>query len=456
MIPSLLSQSRYPRGKPPVPNAHAMQFFSAEPPVLCSLKIVALCIASMAGPLSWQTAASAEVAASSWNQFRGPTGDGRSPSPNLPTTWSEQEHICWKTPISGKAWSSPVTENNTVWLTNATEDGSRLSVLAVDATNGTILKDLTVFEIAEPAFCHPFNSYASPTPVIAEGKLWVHYGSAGTACLDTDSGEILWARQDLPCDHHRGPGSSPILFENLLILTFDGFDRQYVAALNQDTGKTIWETPRSINYGSDDGDFKKAYCTPHVFTHAGRLQMVSPAAVGTIAYNPLTGQELWTVYHGGYNAAARPLYTHGVVVICMAGGDRLLAVRPEGTGDITATNVVWKFAKSAPTRPSQVVVGDHLYMVSDKGVFSCLDISTGEPCWTTRHSGSHSASLIESGGRLYACDEDGTCVVFQATPDAWELIAENELESGCMASPAVISNDLIIRTKTHLYRIGRR
>ncbi len=456
MTPSLLNQSRYRRGETPAPNDLLMQFSSTKRTVLRFAKIFVICTASVTGLSAGKTASAAESTAPSWNQFRGPTGDGRSLSTNLPTTWSEQENICWKTPIAGKAWSSPVIENNIVWLTNATEDGSRLSVLAVDATSGKILKDITAFEIAEPAFCHPFNSYASPTPVIADGKLWVHYGSAGTACIDTRSAEIIWARQDLPCDHHRGPGSSPILFEDLLILTFDGFDYQYVAALDQKTGSTVWKTDRTINYESDDGDFKKAYCTPQVFTHDGRLQMVSPAAVGTIAYNPRTGQELWTVYHGGFNAAARPLYTHGVVVICMAGGDRLLAVRPDGTGDITATNVAWKFAKSAPTRPSQVVVGDHLYMVSDKGVFSCLDITTGEPFWTTRHSGSHSASLIESGGRLYACDEDGTCVVFQANPNAWELIAENELESGCMASPAVIGNDLIIRTKTHLYRIGRR
>jgi len=191
-----------------------------------------------------------------------------------------------------------------------------------------------------------------------------------------------------------------------------------------------------------------------VFTHAGRLQLVSPAAVATISYDPRSGQELWTVYHGGYNAAARPLYSHGLVVICTAGGDRLLAVRPEGTGDITETGVAWKFGKSAPTRPSQSVVGDHLFMVNDKGIFSCLDIETGAACWSERHTGRYSASLIEAGGRLYACDEDGNCVVFSANPDGFKILAENSLDAGCMASPAVIENDILIRTTTHLYRIG--
>jgi len=390
----------------------------------------------------------------SWNQFRGPTADGRSPSPRLPVRWSEQQNIRWKIPIPGKAWSSPVVAGGDIWLTNATADGHQLSVIAIDAASGTVRLDRMVFDIGEPMFCHPFNSYASPTPVTDGKRLWVHYGSAGTACLDATSGKTLWQRQDLPCDHHRGPGSSPILFENLLILTFDGFDRQYVAALNRDTGETVWATDRSINYGSNDGDFKKAYCTPQVFTHAGRLQLVSPAAVATIAYDPRSGSELWKVYHGGYNAAARPLYSHGLVIICTAGGDRLLAVRPEGSGDITATNVVWKFGKSAPTRPSQAVVGDQLYMVSDTGIFSCLDIATGAVRWSERKSGRFSASLIESGGRLYASDEDGGFVVFKASPAKFELLAENKLAEGCMASPAVIGDDLIIRTKTHLYRIG--
>ena len=241
-----------------------------------------------------------------WNQFRGPSEDGHVTSAELPVSWSETENIRWKTAVPGKAWSSPVVANDLVWLTNATEDGRKLSVVGIEAAGGKVRHDRIVFAIAEPMFCHPFNSYASPTPVTDGKRLWVHYGSAGTACLDTTTGKTLWQRQDLHCDHHRGPGSSPILFENLLILTFDGFDRQYVAALDCDTGKTVWETDRSINYGSDDGDFKKAYSTPKVFTHGGRLQLVSPAAVATTAYDPRSGRELWTVYHGGYNAAARP------------------------------------------------------------------------------------------------------------------------------------------------------
>jgi outer membrane protein assembly factor BamB len=323
----------------------------------------------------------------------------------------------------------------------------------VDAATGKIVHDITVFEIAEPMFCYPYNSYASPTPVVEEGRLWVHYGSAGTACLDTATGRILWIRQDLPCDHWRGPGSSPIVFRDLLIVNFDGYDLQYVVALDKHTGKTVWKTDRSIDYGSDDGDMKKAYCTSAVFEHQGRWQVVSPAAVGTVAYDPLTGKELWKVYHGGYNAAARPLYSHGLVIISIEGGLRLLAVRPDGTGDVTKTHIAWSYGRATPTRPSQLIVQDHLYMVNDQGIVTCLDVKTGEPTWTQRMGGRHSASPIYSDGRIWFFDEENRSRVIEANPREFRQLAQNPLDAGCMASPAVIGDALVVRTKTHLYRI---
>lgn len=393
------------------------------------------------------------AAAESWNQFRGPRGDGRT-SARLPLEWSEERNVRWKTALPGRAWASPVEADGRIWLANATADGRRLSLLCVDAASGRIARDVTLFEPSEPAYAHPYNSHASPTPVVVAGRVFVHFGSAGTACVAADTGAILWSRQDLPCDHHRGPGSSPIPFEHLLIVNFDGFDRQYVVALDRGTGRTAWKSDRSIDYGSADGDLKKAYGTPLVLEHAGRLQLVSPAAAGTVAYDPRTGAELWKVRHGGYNTASRPLFTHGLVVLAMEGGDRLLAVRPDGGGDVTPTHVAWRFGKSTPTRPSPTVVGDHLYLVGDTGIFSCLDVRTGAARWQERRTGRHSASPVEAAGRLYACDEDGTTVVVAADPERFTVLAENRLDAGCMASPAVVGDDLVLRTKTHLYRIG--
>jgi len=392
--------------------------------------------------------------ADSWNQFRGPAGDGRAATAQLPVEWSETKNVVWKTELPGKAWSSPVEADGIVWLTNAPADGTRLSVVGLDAATGKVIHDIVVFEVADPAFCHDYNSHSSPTPVVIDGKVFAHWGSAGTACLDAKTGAIVWSRQDLRCDHHRGPGSSPIPWEDLLIANYDGFDVQYVAALDRATGKTVWKTDRTIDYGSDNGDMKKAYCTPTVVDHEGRKQLVSPGAVATIAYDPRTGKELWTVRHGGYNAAIRPLFAAGLVVITTQSGDQVVAVRPDGSGDVTKSHVAWKLAKSAPSRPGQVIVGDHMYMVSDTGIFSCVDLATGQPTWTERRTGRHSASLLEGGGRIYACDEDGTTVVFAADPTGFRVLAENRLDAGCMASPAVVGDDLVIRTKSAVYRIG--
>ena len=402
---------------------------------------------------AWLLIAPGLSAAEHWNQFRGPRGDGQAGSASLPLQWSESQNVAWKTAIHGKAWSSPVVWGEQIWMTSATEDGKQLFAICVDAAMGRIVHDLTVFEIAEPMFCYPYNSYASPTPVVEEGRLWVHFGSAGTACLDTASGQTLWTRQDLPCDHWRGPGSSPIVFRGLLIATFDGYDLQYVVALDKHTGKTVWKADRTIDYGTDDGDMKKAYCTCTVFEHQGHLPLVSPAAVGTVAYDPLTGKELWKVHHGGYNAAARPLYSHGMVIINIEGGLKLLAVRPDGAGDVTKTHIVWTCTRQTPTRPSQLVVQNHLYMVNDQGIVTCLDIKTGEPVWTERMGGRHSASPIYANGRIWLFDEENKSRVIEANPREFRLLAVNPLDAGCMASPAVIGDALIVRTKTHLYRI---
>jgi outer membrane protein assembly factor BamB len=243
---------------------------------------------------------------------------------------------------------------------------------------------------------------------------------------------------------------------DLLFINFDGFDFQYVVALDKHTGRTVWKQDRSIDYQTDNGDLKKAYSTPTVLRHEGRWQLVSPAAVGTVAYDPLTGREVWKVYHGGFNAAVRPIYTHGLVLITTERGLKLLAVRPDGQGDITETHIIWSNQKQVPSRSSPIVVGDYLYMVSDIGVASCLDVRTGETMWAERLGGKYSASPIYASGNIYFFDEEEKSYVIRANPQRLERVAMNVLENGCMASPAVLGDALIVRTKTHLYRIENR
>ncbi len=391
-----------------------------------------------------------------WPQFRGPRANGQSLAVGLPVSFGESENVCWKTPVHGKAWSSPVVWDSQIWMTTATLDGKELGALCVDAESGRVLHDVVVFRISEPQFCHPMNSYGTPTPVIEKGRVYLHFGAHGTACLDTATAKTLWTRQDFSCDHFRGPASSPILVEDLLVLTFDGSDVQYLVALDKLTGKTAWKRDRNIVYDMEKGDTHKAYSTPAVISVSGKPQLVSPSAGAMIAYVPATGEELWRVRSGGMNAAALPLFWQGrIYATSAAGGFQLFAVRADGRGDVTDTHVLWKFDNNVPTRSSQILIGGRIFMISDGGMISCVDALSGQALWQKRIAGAYSASPLYADGRIYFFGEEGEIPVVAAT-DSYQLLSNNHLDDGFMASPAVFNNSLILRSRTHLYRIGSR
>jgi outer membrane protein assembly factor BamB len=386
-----------------------------------------------------------------WNQFRGPHGDGETTA-KIPTEFGDEKNVAWKTAIHGKGWSSPVVWGNQIWLTTATEDGKQLHAMCVDADSGEIVHDLLVFEVAEPKFCHPTNSYASCTPFIEEGRVYVHFGEYGTACLDTKTGKKFWERRDFVSEDFRGPASSPIIEGDRLFINFDGVDHQFVVALDKRTGETLWRVDRDIDYGTDDGDYKKAYGTPALIEVNGQQQLISTAAMETIAYDPATGEEIWRVHNDGMNGAARPLYENGLVYICAGRGDfALLAVRPDGAGNVTNSHVVWNTGKSVPRFSSQIVVGDRLYMINDTGVISCLDALDGLTIWSKRQSGEFWASPIYTAGNVYFLSKEGAALVVAAEDD-FRLVAENQFPAGFNASPAILGDSLILRTFTHLYR----
>jgi outer membrane protein assembly factor BamB len=393
------------------------------------------------------------VAGDDWPQFRGPTGDGHSDSTGLPVTWSETEHVRWKTPIHGRGWSSPVVLGDQIWITTATEDGKQMSAVCLDRESGKIVHDLLLFENEKPKFCHALNSYASCTPAIDPGRVYVHFGAYGTACLDTTTGKTIWERRDLECDHWRGPGSSPILFENLLIVHYDGYDLQYVVAFNKETGKTVWKIDRKVDYGTTDGDIMKAYCTPIVIDVAGKKQLVSPTSKAALAYDPRTGEELWRVRFGSFSATARPLFGHGLVFINTGFGKAdLLAVRPDGMGDVTDSHVEWKVTKSIGSKPSPLLIDGLIYNVHDAGVATCNEATTGKEVWTHRLGGNFSASPIYGDGKIYFLSQEGKTHVVKPGREFTQL-AENTLADGFMASPAVTGKSLILRTRSALYRI---
>ncbi len=404
----------------------------------CVISLLALLLSS------WTT-----FAGDNWPQYRGPNGDGISDAKNLVTRWSETENVRWKTAIHDKGWSSPVVWGDQIWMTTARADGKQFFAICVDRRTGKILHDLKLIDEPNPAFCIDYNSYASPTPVIEANRFYFHFGCYGTGCIDTDSGKVLWMRRDLPCNHHRGPGSSPIIWGKLLILLFDGFDQQYVAALDKETGKTIWKKKRDIQYESDNGDIKKAYATASVLEMDGKAQVVCPAAEATIAYDVATGEELWRVRHGGMNEAMRPLFGHGLIYLNSGHTAQLLAVKQGGQGDITKTGIAWKVSRGVPTRPSPLLLGDLIFMVSDNGIATCLEAKTGKQVWQERLGGHFCASPVYAAGNLYLFDEDGKGYVL-AAERTFRIVAANQLKTGCMASPAIVGDSLIVRTKTHL------
>jgi outer membrane protein assembly factor BamB len=422
------------------------------------------------------------VGGDSWPGYRGPSGDGRSDAKSLATTWSEKENVRWKTEVHGKGWSSPVVLGDQIWLTTADELLAENSppakggkggppanpvkdvaffAVCVDRNSGKILQNVRLGHEENPAYCHPFNSYASSTPYLEPGRLYAHFGSHGTWCVDTQTGKILWERRDLPCNHFRGPASSPVVYGNLVYLILDGSDLQYVVALDKTTGKTVWKMDRNIKYSNDNGDFKKAYGTPALFQVGGRTELICPSAECTMAYDPKTGEELWRIGHGGMNGSGRPVMGNGLLYLTSGHSGKLLAIRPEGSGTLQTKDVVaWQAAKGVPTRPSLLLDGDMLYMVSDNGIASALDAVSGKVYWAERLDGEFSASPVLAGKHLYCCNQSGKTFVLDAGK-TYNVVAENRLDvgrespGGFMASPAVVGNDLILRTRTHLYCVGK-
>lgn len=429
-------------------------------------------------PVSWRSAALSAIALplaaahGDWPEFRGPYQNGQAPRDSAPpVTWSEQTNVAWKTPIHGKGWSTPVVLGNQVWLTTATPDGKEQFGICIDKATGKILFDQLLFTNAEPKpLGNDRNTYASPSPVIEAGRVYLHFGSYGTACLDTATFKVLWSTRAYPCDHWRGPASSPILHGDLLILTFDGADLQYLVALNKITGAEVWKRTRSTRYNDLDeatgkptreGDYRKAFNTPLVVNWKGTTQMISPGAKAAWAYDPATGAELWSVHWEEHSSASRTVFSPELGLLFLNTGygkSQLWAVRldPAVRGEIPASQIAWKEPKRMPNRCSPIVHDGLLYVLSDQGVASCLDAATGAEVWSERISEiPFSSSLLLAGGHLYYFDEAGKAIVLRPGR-TFQKVAENKLDGGFFASPAVDGNALILRSVTHLYKIAAK
>jgi outer membrane protein assembly factor BamB len=383
--------------------------------------------------------------AEDWPEFRGPGGQGHSAEEAVPLRWAESFNVAWKTPLPGDGWSSPSLAGSKIWLTASTGYGRSLRVLAVDRESGKLVHDAEIFAQAEPPDVHAKNGYASPTPVIAGDRVFVHFGAAGTAALRTSDATPVWKRV-LAYQHGHGPGSSPVLFENLLIVNCDGTDRQYVVALDAATGDVKWRVDRPTNM---------AYATPLVIDVDGRKQLVSPGAHHAAGYDPRTGRELWRVRYGqGFSNVPRPVTAHGLVFLATGFyGATLLAVRPNGTGDVTGSHVAWSTNRSVPLITSPLIVGDEFYMVSENGIATALDVRTGKQHWQQRLGGEFSASPVFAAGHIFFLSEDGATTVI-LPGKRFQRVTVNKLDGRFQASMAVSNGSLFLRSERHLYRVS--
>lgn len=407
-----------------------------------------------------------------WREFRGPSGDGIYPDPvegtnGFPTEWSEEKNVVWKTPIEGRAWSTPVIMGDQVWVSNATEDGKKMFAVCLDKATGEKLHDLLLFENAEPEpLSNHVNGYGSCSPTIDTERVYFHFGSYGTAALDRKTGKVLWERRDLPCQHFRGPGSSLVLYQETLILTMDGVDVQYLAALDRKTGETVWKTDRSTDFGDveeggkirGDGDFRKAYTTPNFITLDGQVQLVSSGAKATYGYEADSGKEIWKVTYDGFSNAACPVFVGKDMAIINTGFGKahLLGVRLDGQlkGDVTSSHLEWDVFKRIPTLSSPVVVEGKIYVTSETGILSRIDATSGKIEDHLALKDHFSASGVYADGHLYFVSEEGRTFVVKPGPEM-AVVATNQLDDGFMASPALDGSSLYLRTKSHLYRIEK-
>jgi outer membrane protein assembly factor BamB len=400
-------------------------------------------------------AIASSVRGEDWPQFRGPTGQGLSTATNVPTEWSTTKNVAWEMDVPGQGWSSPVIAGGRVYLTTAIGAGTgavSLHVLCMDAASGKPVWDTDVFR-PDPAAAlkkHPKNSPASATPIVADGKIYVHFGHLGTAALDL-SGKVLWRQTSLKYPPVHGNGGSPVLLGDRLIFNCDGAANPFIVALDAGTGDVKWKTPRNTTAKKNF-----SFCTPLVIDVEGKTQIISPGSGFVGAYDPADGHEMWRVRYGeGYSVVPRPVFAFGLLFLSSGFDSAVLyAIKPDGAvGDATADHIAWTQKVGAPHTPSTLVVGDELYFISDLGVATCVDARSGELCWTHKFGGGFSASPVFADGHVYFQNEAGKGYVVKAEK-TFTLVAENDLEERSLASYAVSYGALFVRTEKHLWRIG--
>lgn len=396
-----------------------------------------------------------------WTHFRGSGLNGHALVKNAPLNWGESSNIDWKVPVKGLGWSSPVVYEDQIWLTSAARDGKEFYTFCFDFETGKLLDEKTIFTSEDPQRIHSTNSYATPTPCIEKGYVYVHFGSFGTACINTRTYEVVWKRDDLPCEHMQGPASSPVIYKDMLILHLEGTKDPYVVSLNKRTGELIWKSVRPPEiYDPIQPVYRKSYQTPIIIEVNGRDLMISNSAFMCFAHNVYTGEVVWTVEYGYDSTVSMPLYHNGIVYVNSGwiflenkpSFTRQYAIDPSGEGDVTDTHVKWIYEDEVPQIPTPVIVDNRMYMVHDRGMVTCLDIQTGKPVWKEKLSGNFNSSPVYAGGNIYFINVKGECTIIKPG-DEFQIVAENNIGETVKTLPVFVRDRMILRTEKNLFLI---
>lgn len=386
-----------------------------------------------------------------WPQFRGANSDGHVVGTATPMEWSDSKNVVWKVPVAGLGWSSPVVVDGKIFLTTAVprDGGLSLRAIALDSTTGKPIWDREVRAIEKAPAIHTKNSHASPTPIVRDGAVFVHFGTLGTARLAVADGAIQWLCTELDYPPLHGSGGSPVLHEGKLAIVCDGSKNPFVTAVDAETGKVAWRSPRSVT-----ARISHSFVTPAVTVIDGKAQVLAPGPDHFAAYELSSGKELWRVLAPGWSVVPQPTLGHGLVIYNHDyDNPELMAVKLGGQGDVTASHVVWRSKRAAPSTPTPLLVGDELYFVSDKGIASCVNAKTGEQHWMERLGGNFSASPLLVNGRVLFLNETGAATWVKAG-QKFEVLGKNEVPGRTFATPAFVGNAMYLRTDEHLYKFA--
>ncbi len=391
-------------------------------------------------------------AAKYWPRWRGPSGQGLVRTTGYPDRWSDRDNVLWKVPVPGRGNSSPIVWGDRIFLTTAYDGGQRLSLLAFRRSDGRKL-----WEVFAPTqgieYAHAKNGYASATPVTDGRRVYASFGTHGLLAVDFE-GRLAWHRPVGQLANYHGSAGSPVLYKDRLFIyqDHDGTSTAtaFVAAFDRETGKTLWRTERQETVG---------WGTPIVITAGTRDELVVSSQRRVYAYDPMTGQVLWTVAGNLFEVIPTPVVGHGLVFCSSGRAGPMLAIRPGGAGDVTATHVAWSTPRGSPFVPSPIVVDDVLYLVNDmQSIVTAYEAATGTLLFQGRLGEARregfSASPVAVDGKVFFTNDDGETFVIAAGRE-FRLLHVNRLEESTLASPALVDGRWYVRTASSLVAIGR-